>query len=159
MPLLLQVGASAASHELPSGYGVSLLQSLLALALVCILAWVVLRFFAARGVGVGLGRRVKVLERVPLDARRWIYLVELGDRVLVLGVGDGASPTLLKDLPKDALPEPAQKRGFLEALEARRSEGAKRSFEAERSVELQRSVEAPRSVETEAREEPPRPEP
>ena len=82
---LLQAGG------VPGGYGVALLQTLLALAAVCILAWVVLKWSRGRGLAMG-GRRVKVLERVPLDGRRSLYLVEVA-----LGV--------LAELDPDALPE------------------------------------------------------
>ncbi len=88
----------------PGGYGVALFQSLLALAAVCVLAWVVLRWSARRGLG-GAGRRVQVLERVPLDARRAVYLVRIGERVLLLGGGDGAAPSVLAELTPDELPE------------------------------------------------------
>ncbi|MFW5921060.1 MAG: hypothetical protein ACOCUS_04415, partial [Polyangiales bacterium] len=68
MYALLQ-GASEAA-DLPGGYGAALLQTLLALAAVCVLAWVVLRWSAKRGFGMGpSGGRVRVLERVPLDQR------------------------------------------------------------------------------------------
>lgn len=120
LPLLLQASPARPAPELPGGYGAALFQSLLALVLVCVLAWVLLRFFAGRGVGLGVGRRAKILERVPLDARRALVLVELGDHILVLGVGDGAAPTLIEKLPKDALPEPEARRTFLEAWKERR---------------------------------------
>ncbi|MCB9597144.1 MAG: flagellar biosynthetic protein FliO [Sandaracinaceae bacterium] len=97
---------------LPSGYGVSLLQTLLALAAVCLLAWVVLRWSAKRGLGLGGGRRVKVLERVPLDGRRSLYLVEVGGRVLLLGAGDTASPTVLAELDPDDLPDLPEPKSF-----------------------------------------------
>jgi flagellar biosynthetic protein FliO len=115
---LLQASAHAgsAARDLPGGYGASLLQSMLALAAVCILAWVVLRWSAARGLGTGAGQRMKVIERVPLDARRWVYLVEIGERVLVVGAGDGASPTLLAELKKGELPDAPPSRSFLEVL-------------------------------------------
>ena len=93
-----------------------LLQSLLALAAVCILAWVVLRWSAQRGLGTGAGQRVQVIERVPLDARRWVYLVKIGERVLVLGAGDGASPTLLTEMAAKDLPDAPRTRSFLEVL-------------------------------------------
>lgn len=96
----------------PSGYGVSLLQTLLALAAVCILAWVVLRWSARRGLGLGGGRRVKVLERVPLDGRRALYLVEVGGRVLLLGAGEGASPAVLAELDPKELPELPEGKSF-----------------------------------------------
>lgn len=116
MHLELLQAASSTARDLPGGYGASLLQSLLALAAVCILAWVVLRWSAARGLGMGGGTRMKVIERVPLDARRWVYLVEIGERVLVVGAGDGASPTLLAELKKSELPDAPKARSFLEVL-------------------------------------------
>ena len=93
-----------ASDALPGGYGVALLQTLLALAAVCVLAWVVLRWAAQKGLGIGAGgKHVKVLERVALDARRTLWVVEIGEKVLLIGAGDGASPTTLAELPTDAL--------------------------------------------------------
>ncbi|MFO0713116.1 MAG: flagellar biosynthetic protein FliO [Sandaracinus sp.] len=145
MWLLLQASASHASaaHDLPGGYGASLLQSLLALGAVCILAWVVLRWSAQRGLGLGQGQRVKVIERVPLDARRWVYLVQIGERVLVVGAGDGASPTLLTELAAKELPDAPKARSFLEVLRdgprpkgegsASPSEGSTTAREASRS--------------------------
>lgn len=118
MWLLLQASTSAA-RDLPGGYGASLLQSLLALTAVVILAWVVLRWSAQRGLGMGAGQRVKVIERVPLDARRWVYLVQIGERVLVVGAGDGASPTLLTELSARELPDAPKQRSFLEVLRGR----------------------------------------
>lgn len=119
MHLELLQAASSTARDLPGGYGASLLQSLLALAAVCILAWVVLRWSASRGLGMGGNARMKVIERVPLDARRWVYLVEIGERVLVVGAGDGASPTLLAELKKSELPDAPASRSFLEVLRAK----------------------------------------
>jgi flagellar protein FliO/FliZ len=117
MWILLQAGEQA---ELPGGYGVALLQTLLALAAVCILAWVVLRWGARRGFGVGLGGgRVKVLERVALDPRRALYLVQVGEKVLLVGAGDGAAPAVLTELDPSELPPVEERRGasFAEVLE------------------------------------------
>lgn len=105
--LLLQAVDDAA--ELPGGYGVALLQSLLALAAVCVLAWVVLRWAAKRGQGFGVSSRVKVLERAALDARRSLYLVEVGERVLLVGVGDGGAPALITEVDPATLPEATAK--------------------------------------------------
>jgi flagellar protein FliO/FliZ len=92
----------------PGGYGVALLQTLLALIAVCILAWVVLKWSARRGFGGARGR-VKILERVPLDGRRSLYLIEIGDRVLLVGAGDGGAPSLITELdPKELPPAPEQ---------------------------------------------------
>ncbi|MEM9068542.1 MAG: flagellar biosynthetic protein FliO [Myxococcota bacterium] len=104
MPILLQQAA-----ELPSGYGAALLQSLLALFAVCILAWVVLRWASKRGMGIGRGRHVRVVERVALDARRHLYIVEVGGKTLLLGSGDGAAPRLLTELDAAELKSAAPK--------------------------------------------------
>jgi flagellar protein FliO/FliZ len=101
MPTLLE-------SDLPGGYGVALLQTLLALAAVCILAWVVLRWSARRGLGVGRGR-IRVLERVPLEGRRALYLVAIGERVLLIGAGEGGAPSLITELDPAELP-PAPER-------------------------------------------------
>ncbi len=108
MWVLLQ---TASDSQLPGGYGIALLQTLLALAAVCILAWVVLRWGSRRGFGIGLGGgRVRVLERVPLDPRRSLYLVQVGEKVLLIGGGDGAAPTVLTELdPADLPPEPERR--------------------------------------------------
>lgn len=122
MLLLLQ-----ASRSLPGGYGAALLQSLLALAAVCILAWVVLRWSAKAGLGTG-GRHLEVLERLALDHRRGLVLVRAGERVLLLGVGEGAAPTLVAELdPKDVPRDPAAKVSFLDVLRKKNEAGEGRS--------------------------------
>ena len=89
----------AVAADLPSGYGMVLLQAVLALVAVCLLAWVVLRWAAKLGVGrVSKSGDIEVLERVALDARRSIFLVRVRDQVLLLGVGDGAAPSFLGEL-------------------------------------------------------------
>jgi flagellar biosynthetic protein FliO len=95
---------------LPGGYGVALLQTLLALVAVCILAWVVLRWGARRGLGLGAGRKIRVLERVMLDPRRALYLVKVGEKVLLIGGGDGAAPAVLAEIdPATIPPDPEHK--------------------------------------------------
>jgi flagellar biosynthetic protein FliO len=93
--------AADAGGSLPGGYAAALLETLLALAAVCILAWVVLKWGARRGLGRAARGRVRVLERVPLDPKRSVYLVRVGDRMLLLGAGDGAAPTVLAELDPD----------------------------------------------------------
>jgi flagellar protein FliO/FliZ len=100
----------------PGGYGVALLQTLLALAAVCILAWVVLRWSARRGFGMHKGR-VRVIERVPLEGRRSLYLVRIGDRVLLIGAGEGGAPSLIAELdPSELPPAPEPGPGLSEIL-------------------------------------------
>lgn len=103
------------ASEAPGGYGIALLQTLFALAAVCILAWVVLRWSARRGLGVGRGR-VRVLERVPLDGRRALYLVEIGERVLLVGAGEGGAPSLLTELDPSELPPMPEKPSLAELV-------------------------------------------
>ncbi|MEM9195682.1 MAG: flagellar biosynthetic protein FliO [Myxococcota bacterium] len=89
------------------GYGASLVQALLALLAVSILAFVVLRWAQKRGAGLGgfSGRRVEVLERVILERGRSLYLIRIGEKVLLLGAGEGAAPQVLAELSPDELPE------------------------------------------------------
>ncbi len=97
--------APEASERLPGGYGAALLQGLLALVAVSILAWVVLRWAAKVGFGrVPPGRSMALLDHMPLDARRALYLVRVGPRFLLLGVGEGDAPRLLAELAADEVP-------------------------------------------------------
>lgn len=109
--------------DLPGGYGVALLQTLLALAAVCVLAWVVLKWSARRGLGLG-SRRIKVLERTPLDGRRSLYLVSIGERVFLIGGGEGAAPSVLAELEPDELPELPERPASFAELVARVRGGA-----------------------------------
>lgn len=109
-----------AARSVPGGYGAALLQSLLALAAVSILAWVVLRWSARAGLGRG-GKHLEVLERLALDHRRGLVLVRAGRRTLLLGVGEGAAPRLVAELDAGELPDlPAAKPSFLEILRTQR---------------------------------------
>lgn len=86
----------------PTGYGLALAQTLLALAAVCALAWWLLRWSASRGLFTRAGRHVTVLDHTSLDARRSVWVVRVGAKVLVLGAGD-QSLTLLTELRDDEL--------------------------------------------------------
>ena len=104
MTLFLQAQeAIGRSTELPHGYGASLLQSLIALFAVCILAWALLRWASKRGLGGSQGRQIKILERVSLDPRRQLYLVKIGEKILLLGAGEGAAPRLLTEIDPTAI--------------------------------------------------------
>ncbi|MFW6050790.1 MAG: flagellar biosynthetic protein FliO [Myxococcota bacterium] len=127
MPALLQAAGTAG--ELPGGYGAALLQAVLALAAVCLLAWVSLRWLARRGVGVPGGRgRIRVLERAPLDARRSLYLVRVGPRIWLVGAGEGAALSVLAELSEDELPEaaPEESRSFASVLARAAGRGERR---------------------------------
>jgi flagellar protein FliO/FliZ len=87
-----------------ASYAAQLLQALLALAAVCLLAVVALRAAARRGWGTGAGKGpVRVLQRIPLEQRRALYLVKAGNRTLLIGVGEGGGPALLAELDEKQL--------------------------------------------------------
>ncbi len=89
-----------------ASYAAQLLQALVALAAVCLLAVVLLKAAASRGWGTGAGKGpVRVLQRIPLEGRRALYLVRAGRRTLLLGTGDSGGPRLLLELDESELAE------------------------------------------------------
>lgn len=93
-----------------------LVETFVTLLVVCALAVVVL--YGARRLGVGRARGpVSLVGQLPLDARRAIYLVRVGEQVLVVGVGEGGFTKLgevaAKDLPAGA---PAEDSPFADVL-------------------------------------------
>jgi flagellar biosynthetic protein FliO len=111
-----------ANPDLPS-FGGLLLKTVLALAIVVVLAWVLLRWGLKRLVPGARGdERMRVLARLPLDGRRQVVLVKAYGKYLLLGVGDGAI-NLLRELTGDevraadeAAAEARPKRSFAEVL-------------------------------------------
>jgi flagellar biosynthetic protein FliO len=118
-------GASAA--ELPS-LGGSIALSFVSLGLVCLLAYVALKWLARRGVGRSDGP-LRVIARCSLEPRRSAYIVEAAGRCFLVGVGDGPM-SLLAELDRDAVmaaapaTEPTASTSFSAALA--RVLGAKR---------------------------------
>ena len=108
----------AAHHasDLPGGYGVALLQTLLALAAVCILAWTVLRWSSGRGLtGLG-GGRIEILERAHLEPRRTLHLVRIGARTFLIGSGESGPPAILAEIPSGELPDAKPGARFADVL-------------------------------------------
>jgi flagellar protein FliO/FliZ len=65
-----------------------LIETFVTLAGVCALAFVVL--WGARRLGVGRpSGPIELCGHLPLDARRSIYLVRVGEQVFLVGVGEG----------------------------------------------------------------------
>lgn len=85
--------------DLP-GLGGSIAVSLVSLAVVCLFAYVSLRFLARRGVGRATGA-IRVLARCPLEPRRSLYVVESAGRCFLIGVGEGPM-TMLAELDRSA---------------------------------------------------------
>jgi flagellar biosynthetic protein FliO len=73
-----------------------MLSTTVALVFVCALAVGVLKLLGRRQGGDG---GMRVVGRLPLDARRSVYMVEVGGRCLLLGAGDGPL-TLLTEIDK-----------------------------------------------------------
>jgi flagellar biogenesis protein FliO len=92
------------------GFLADLVQTLLALGGVCILMWLVARWFARRRMGPAAkyDTAVSILRRIPLDRRRHLHLVRVADRVLLIGTGDNGPPSLIADLDPEMLERVSQ---------------------------------------------------
>jgi flagellar biosynthetic protein FliO len=91
-------GASTA--ELPS-LGGSIALSFVSLGVVCLLAYVALRWLSRRGIGRNDGP-LQVVARCSLEPRRAAYIVKAAGRCFLIGVGDGPM-ALLAELDADAV--------------------------------------------------------
>jgi flagellar biogenesis protein FliO len=86
-----------------SSYAAYLIETLITLVAVCALALLVL--WGARRLGIGRpSGPVELRGHLPLDARRAIYLVKVGERVYVVAVGEGGF-TKLGEIPASELPD------------------------------------------------------
>ncbi|HEU4406449.1 MAG TPA: flagellar biosynthetic protein FliO [Polyangiaceae bacterium] len=105
-----------------------LLETLVTLAVVLAVAVGVL--VGARRLGVGApSGPLELLGRLPLDARRAIYLVRVGPQVLVVGASEGGL-VKLSELGHDALPPappPPGPGGFAAVLARARAAGVRRA--------------------------------
>lgn len=89
------------------GMGWLLLKTLVVLGIVVALVYLSLNFglrklMGIKGLGPGVSRAVTVLERIPLDPRRTLFLVKVGDEYLLLGGGEN-SVNLLTHLDREKL--------------------------------------------------------
>ena len=105
-------------------YGTALLRTVLLLGVLCVAAWLLLRWLARRQGGAlktfGASRALRVAARCPLDPTHALYLVEVAGRYFLLGTADG-SIARLADVDGYVEPEPAAppQRRFLDLLLAR----------------------------------------
>ncbi|HSP07430.1 MAG TPA: flagellar biosynthetic protein FliO [Acidobacteriota bacterium] len=79
-------------------FGMLILRMLVFLGLVILLIWLLLRKFLpmiARAPGFR-NRNVKILERVPLDTKRSLLVVEIQERVYLLGSAEGQINVLME---------------------------------------------------------------
>lgn len=87
-----------------SSYGAYLVETFVTLVAVCGLAFVVL--WGARRMGVGRPNGpISLRGHLPLDARRAVYLVQVGAQVFVVGVGEGGF-TKIGEMAASELPPP-----------------------------------------------------
>ena len=78
--------------------------SLVSLALVCFVAFFVLRWLNRKGVGRS-DDCIRILGRCLLEPRRSVYVIEAGGRCFLLGVGEGPM-SLLAEIDKASFPVP-----------------------------------------------------
>lgn len=111
-------------------YSSYLVETFVTLVVVCGLAFVVL--YGARRLGVGQpSGAARLVGRLPLDARRAVYLVKIGAKVLVVGASE-AGLTKLGEMDEAEVPkeEPAKTTDFgavlARALGRRDKDGAKK---------------------------------
>lgn len=80
------------------------------LGLIGLIAWAARRFGLVPGgaVGGGRGRRLGVIETMPVDGKRRLVLVRRDDRehLLLLGAGTGNDLVVERDIAAKALPVP-----------------------------------------------------
>jgi flagellar biogenesis protein FliO len=92
-----------------SSYGGYLIETFVTLLAVCALAVMVL--YGARRLGIGRATGpVELFGQLPLEGRRAIYLVRVGEQVFVIGVAEGGM-TKLGEVPASTLPSPAAAKG------------------------------------------------
>jgi len=76
------------------------------LGLIGLIAWAARRFGLVPGGTIGGGRRLAVLETMPLDGKRRLVLVRRDDRehLLLLGPGTGGDLVVERDIAARAMP-------------------------------------------------------
>lgn len=113
-----------------SSYASYFLESLLLLAGVCVLAVLVLLGGKRLGLGKAHGP-VALRGHLPLDARRAVYLVQVGEHILVVGASESGL-TKLGEVPAGdvATPPVAKSPSFRDLLIGRKDPGASAEKEA-----------------------------
>ncbi len=83
--------------QTPGDYGVFILQTLAALGVMALGAWLLVRFWGHRFRATKGSQRLKVIERLVLEPRRSVYLIEVDGTTLLIGTAEGGV-RLLKPL-------------------------------------------------------------
>lgn len=92
----------------------TLLETFVTLLVVCIVAFVLLYFARKAGVARAFGA-AELVGQLPLEARRAVYLVRVGGRVLVIGASE-AGLTKLAELEAADVPVTAGPKTFADVL-------------------------------------------
>ena len=100
----------------------------IALGIVLLLAWLSIRLLAGRLGSFGLkSRNMKVIETMPLGYKRSLHIVQVADKVLLLGSSDGGISVLAHlESDKLVLPDPPGKLAglkFLDILKGKKTAG------------------------------------
>jgi flagellar biosynthetic protein FliO len=96
-------------------YGVFILETVAVLVVIALAAWGVVRFGGHRLSRGKEGQRMRVVERLGLEPKRSIYLIEVDGRSLLIGVSEGSVRLLeqLRHKPEtgvdDIAPQEAEK--------------------------------------------------
>jgi flagellar protein FliO/FliZ len=111
-------------------YAGYLLETFFTLVVVCALAVAVLWGAKRFGIGRATGS-IKLVGQLPLDARRAIYLVEIGEQVIVVGASEGGL-TKLGEMPSKDVPREVEKPAlkFADVLARVRGEKPKEADDA-----------------------------
>ena len=102
-----------------TNYGSYLLETFLMLVCVCGAAWAIL--FGARKLGFGRANGpISLLGQLPLDARRSVFLVRVGPKVLVVGASESGLSKLSEmeasELVDATVPVPPPDTSFKDVL-------------------------------------------
>lgn len=101
---LAAIAADPKMPPAPAGHGAALVRMIVSLALVCGLAWVGLKW-ASKRLAAPAGTsadRMRVLARLPIEPRKSVVVVRVGERTLVLGSSDAGLETLAELTPREA---------------------------------------------------------
>ena len=72
------------------GYGSFLLETLIVLVIIGVTAWVLVRYLRPRSMIRGPSSRMKILERLTVEPKRSLYLVQVDGRDFLLGASEGS---------------------------------------------------------------------
>lgn len=102
--LAVQVDAGGEAPQFDSGTSLlwMMFQTIFVLAFMCALAYVALRVLPRRAGGVSLSSMVQIVDRVPLDQRKSLYVVKVAGQWLLIGSSEAGLHLISELDPKVA---------------------------------------------------------